>query len=32
MSFEVENKEELSILFAKIRQIESVIAVERTKG
>jgi GTP pyrophosphokinase len=32
MSFEVENKEELASLFAKIRQIESVIAVERTPG
>lgn len=32
MSFEVENKEELQALFEKIRQVESVIDVERTTG
>ena len=32
MSFEVQNKEELNALFAKIRQVESVIDVERTTG
>lgn len=32
MSFEVKSKEELQSLFEKIRQVESVIDVERTKG
>ncbi|MDO4307000.1 MAG: bifunctional (p)ppGpp synthetase/guanosine-3',5'-bis(diphosphate) 3'-pyrophosphohydrolase [Eubacteriales bacterium] len=32
MSFEVKSKEELQNLFEKIRQVESVIDVERTKG
>jgi GTP pyrophosphokinase len=32
MSFEVESKEELSALIAKLRQIESVLDVERTTG
>ena len=32
MSFEVGNKEELNALFEKIRQVESVLDVERTTG
>lgn len=32
MGFEVQSKEELQSLFEKIRQVESVIDVERTKG
>lgn len=32
MSFEVKSKDELQNLFEKIRQVESVIDVERTKG
>ena len=32
ISFEIGSKEELSSLVAKIRQVESVIDVERTTG
>ena len=32
ISFEISSKEELSSLIAKIRQIESVLDVERTTG
>ena len=32
MSFDVQSKEELSTIIAKIRQVESVIDVERSAG
>ena len=32
MSFEVESREELDFLIGKIRQVESVLDIERTTG